>query len=104
MRCARAFKRAMTVAALAAAKFALTEAVAQTSLPIRAARWIAPSADPVRALGSSPTECLSGNGDAYLVEGNERLTVPLTAFSFALIPEPSCVIAVFFRWSKPARR
>jgi lipopolysaccharide export system permease protein len=27
-----------------------------------------------------------GVRDAYLVEGNERLTVPLTAFSFALIP------------------
>lgn len=27
-----------------------------------------------------------GTRDAYLVEGNERLTVPLTAFSFALIP------------------
>jgi len=24
--------------------------------------------------------------DAYLVEGNERLTVPLTAFSFAILP------------------
>jgi lipopolysaccharide export system permease protein len=27
-----------------------------------------------------------GTRDAYLVEGNERLTVPLTAFSFAIIP------------------
>jgi lipopolysaccharide export system permease protein len=27
-----------------------------------------------------------GTRDAYLVEGNERLTVPLTAFSFAMIP------------------
>jgi len=28
----------------------------------------------------------AGLRDAYLVEGNERLTVPLTAFAFALIP------------------
>jgi lipopolysaccharide export system permease protein len=27
-----------------------------------------------------------GTRDAYLIEGNERLTVPLTAFSFAIIP------------------
>jgi lipopolysaccharide export system permease protein len=28
----------------------------------------------------------AGTRDAYFVEGNERLTVPLTAFSFAIIP------------------
>jgi lipopolysaccharide export system permease protein len=33
-----------------------------------------------------PEDLDPGSRDAYLVEGNERLTVPLTAFSFALIP------------------
>ena len=33
-----------------------------------------------------PEDLDPGTKDAYLVEGNERLTVPLTAFSFALIP------------------
>lgn len=33
-----------------------------------------------------PPDLDPGVRDAYLVEGNERLTVPLTAFSFALIP------------------
>jgi lipopolysaccharide export system permease protein len=34
-----------------------------------------------------PSEDLDrGTRDAYLVEGNERLTVPLTVFSFAIIP------------------
>ena len=34
-----------------------------------------------------PAEDLDpGTRDAYLVEANERLTVPLTAFSFAIIP------------------
>lgn len=32
------------------------------------------------------TDLDAGTRAAYLVEGNERLTVPLTAFSFALIP------------------
>jgi lipopolysaccharide export system permease protein len=33
-----------------------------------------------------PEDLDQGTRDAYLVEGNERLTVPLTAFSFAIIP------------------
>lgn len=33
-----------------------------------------------------PEDIDPGTRNAYLVEGNERLTVPLTAFSFALIP------------------
>jgi len=34
-----------------------------------------------------PSEGLDpGTRDVYLIEGNERLTIPLTAFSFALIP------------------
>jgi lipopolysaccharide export system permease protein len=33
-----------------------------------------------------PEDLDPGTRDVYLVEGNERLTVPLTAFSFALIP------------------
>ena len=33
-----------------------------------------------------PEDLDPGTRDAYLVEGNERLTVPLTAFSFAIIP------------------
>jgi lipopolysaccharide export system permease protein len=33
-----------------------------------------------------PEDLDQGSRDAYLVEANERLTVPLTAFSFAIIP------------------
>ena len=33
-----------------------------------------------------PEDLDPGTREAYLVEGNERLTVPLTAFSFAIIP------------------
>src|SRR5271168_5182326 len=33
-----------------------------------------------------PEDLDPGTRDAYFVEGNERLTVPLTAFSFAIIP------------------
>ena len=33
-----------------------------------------------------PEDLDQGTRDAYLVEGNERLTVPLTAFSFAILP------------------
>jgi lipopolysaccharide export system permease protein len=33
-----------------------------------------------------PDDLDQGTRDAYLVEANERLTVPLTAFSFAIIP------------------
>jgi lipopolysaccharide export system permease protein len=33
-----------------------------------------------------PADLDPGTRDAFLVEGNERLTVPLTAFSFAIIP------------------
>jgi lipopolysaccharide export system permease protein len=33
-----------------------------------------------------PRDLDQGTRDAYLVEGNERLMVPLTAFSFAIIP------------------
>lgn len=33
-----------------------------------------------------PRQLDPGTREAYLVEGNERLTVPLTAYSFALIP------------------
>ncbi len=33
-----------------------------------------------------PKDLDQSTRDAYLVEGNERLTVPLTAFSFAMIP------------------
>ncbi len=33
-----------------------------------------------------PEDTDPGTRDAYLVEGNERITVPLTAFGFALIP------------------
>src|ERR1700733_11098106 len=35
---------------------------------------------------SPPEDLDPGAHDAYLVEGHERLTVPLTAFSFAIIP------------------
>jgi lipopolysaccharide export system permease protein len=33
-----------------------------------------------------PADLAQSTRDAYFVEGNERLTVPLTAFSFAIIP------------------
>jgi hypothetical protein len=54
------------------------DAAAQTSLPIRAARWIAPDADRMRALGSIPTECLTPGGDSYLIEiGRAAFRTPL---------------------------
>jgi lipopolysaccharide export system permease protein len=37
-------------------------------------------------LFSPPEDLDAGTRDAYFVEGNERLTVPLSAFSFAIIP------------------
>jgi hypothetical protein len=56
----------------------LAEAGAQTALPLKAARWIAPGSDPVRALGSAPTECLARGGDGYLIEiGRAAFRTPL---------------------------
>lgn len=60
---------------------ALASAGAATQLPIRAARWVAPGADRVRALSETPSECLSPPAtpdQAYAVEiGRAAFKTPL---------------------------
>ena len=49
---------------------------------IRAMQWVAPSADPARALGSSPTECLKRPADP---EAAHRVEVGRAAFRTPLV-------------------
>lgn len=58
-----------------------TAATAQTVPPLLAARWLAPGADPVRAMAYAPTECLARSADpedALAVEvGRAAFRTPL---------------------------
>jgi len=70
-------RRRRRPAALAVAGLALAGAAGAIALaapgdpPIRAMRWAAPSADPARAFGTAPTECLKTPADPALAQSVE---------------------------------
>jgi len=70
-------RRRRRPAALAVVFLALAGAAAAVALaapgdaPIRAMRWAAPSADPARAFGTAPTECLRKAADPAIAQSIE---------------------------------